>query len=436
MSFELKKKIFYSLCYSILFGSPYFAAAHEHHGESSEINTASSTSSHLGHDFNPQLSVMLNGGFTWTSFDMDNYFLPGFQRGNEASPMPAGFSINEAEVNIQSNIDPYFRGNLTIALHQDEHKVDFEMEEAFIETISLPYGFKLKAGRFFSGIGYLNYHHTDQWDFVDAPLIYRAFFNNQYFDDGVQAIWTTCIAPLPFYWEIGTEAFPGRNFPAAGSGNHIGSASLFTHIGNSFNENHRWRFGISFLHTKPSERTGFILGDHGHGHHQEDDDGEDFSHDSYNFSGSSTTIGTDFVWKWMPHYNPCQRQLILQAELYHRHEEGIIALAEEELSSLHSHQNGWYGQIIYKFLPRWRMGYRYDRLWSDNSGGNEEVLMETLLLPDNYHPHQNTIMIDFSPSEFSKIRLQYNLDHSQPILNKQTSLQFIVNLGSHAEHPF
>ncbi|MBN9286894.1 MAG: hypothetical protein BGO43_04935 [Gammaproteobacteria bacterium 39-13] len=427
MSSHSNKKLFYAVCCSILWCSPYSGIAHE--GVMPEINSGSS---YFGHGFNPQLSVMLNGGFTWSSFDADNYYLPGFQRGNEASIMPAGFAINEAEVNIQSNIDPYFRGNLTIALHQDSHKIEFEMEEAFIETLSLPLGLRLKAGRFFSGIGYLNYHHTDQWDFADPPLVYRAFFNNQYFDDGVQATW---IAPVPFYWEIGTEVFPGRFFPAAGSGNHIGSASIFSHIGDDFNESHSWQWGVSYLHTKPSERQAFILGDHGHGHPHDHDTDHHHHSDSYNFSGSSSTIGTDLIWKWAPFGNARERQLILQTELYHRHEDGIIAL-DEEISSLHSHQNGWYGQAIYKFMPRWRVGYRYDRLWSNNDGGDEEVLTETLLLPDSYHPYQNTFMIDFSPSEFSRIRLQYNLDHSQPILNKQTMLQFIVNMGSHGAHPF
>jgi len=383
------------------------------------------------HSFNPQLSVVLNGGFTWSSFDPDDYYLPGFQRGNEATITSPGFAINEAELNIQSSIDPYFYGNLTIAMHQHSHDTEFDLEEAYIRTQSLPYGFALKAGRFYSGLGYLNHHHKHQWDFVDAPLIYRAFFNNQYYDDGMQLLW---IAPTPVYWELGTEAFPGRNFPAAGSGNHIGSVSLFTHIGDDFGQNISWLWGISYLHTGPSEREALLQGGHNHHHDHEHEHGH--SHDDFVFSGKSNTIGMDAILKWAPNGNACSQQLTLQGEIYHRNENGEVALDADEASSLKSNQNGFYAQAIYKFMPRWRVGLRYDRLWSSNQGNDEEVLTETYLLPNGYHPHQVTAMIDFSPTEFSRIRFQHNQDHSLPTLNKQYMLQFIVNLGAHGAHDF
>jgi hypothetical protein len=46
-------------------------------------------------------------------------------------------------------------------------------------------------------------------------------------------------------------------------------------------------------------------------------------------------------------------------------------------------------------------------------------------------------MLEFDPSEFSQIRLQYSSDHSNP---EQTVarwyLQFIVTLGAHAAHNY
>ena len=63
------------------------------------------------------------------------------------------------------------------------------VEEAYIRTTDLPDGLTLKAGRFLSGIGYLNERHAHDWIFSDAPLPYRAFLNNQYGDDGVQLRW-------------------------------------------------------------------------------------------------------------------------------------------------------------------------------------------------------------------------------------------------------
>ncbi len=420
-------KLIYSLLFSGLFTAPVLVLAHDDHNHK-EGESHSHTV--LGHSFNPQLSLVLDSGFTWTDFNANNYFLPGFQRGNEATILGAGFALNEAELNIQSTIDEYLYGNFTLAFHQHSNHIEYDIEEAFIKTLTLPYNLTLQAGRFYSGIGYLNYHHRDQWDFADVPLIYRAFFNNQYFDDGVQLTWT---APTPFYWQFGAEAFPGNYFPAAGGGDHIGSMSLFTHIGDLEHKFHRWQLGLSYLHTKPSERESLILGGHGDEHHHGAE--EEHHHDEYAFSGNSNTLGIDAIWKWAPQGYNCHQLFTFQGELFHRHEDGLVALGDE-LSSLDSTQNGGYIQAVYQFLPKWRVGYRYDRLWSDNDGSVEEVLNETLLLPDNYDPHQNTFMIDFSPSHYSRIRLQYNQDHSQPELNKQVMLQFIVNMGAHGEHPF
>jgi hypothetical protein len=48
-----------------------------------------------------------------------------------------------------------------------------EMEVAEIETTCLPWGLKLKGGKFFSDFGYINAQHAHQWDFTDQPLIYQ-----------------------------------------------------------------------------------------------------------------------------------------------------------------------------------------------------------------------------------------------------------------------
>jgi hypothetical protein len=99
------------------------------------------------------------------------------------------------------------------------------VEEAFIQTLGLGYGFSLKAGRFFCGIGYIKEQHPRSWDFVDAPLAQRAFLGgNNNGDDGVQLKW---VAPAPFFPELGAEAGRGRAFPGADRNkNGINSSAL------------------------------------------------------------------------------------------------------------------------------------------------------------------------------------------------------------------
>ena len=107
-------------------------------------------------------------------------------------------------------------------------------------------------------------------------------------------------------------------------------------------------------------------------------------------------------------------------------------------------QKGLYAQLVYQFMPQWRLGVRYDWLSSDNelrvvdAGGLDpnEVLEETALNSNGYDPDSWSLMADWSPSEFSRLRLQYNRDKSRPVVDNQWTLQYIMSLGSHGAHEF
>jgi hypothetical protein len=54
-----------------------------------------------------------------------------------------------------------------------------------------------------------------------------------------------------------------------------------------------------------------------------------------------------------------------------------------------------------------------------------------------YSPSRNTAMVDYSPSEFSRFRVQYARDASRPNeIDNQFSLQYIMSLGAHGAHTF
>ena len=54
-----------------------------------------------------------------------------------------------------------------------------------------------------------------------------------------------------------------------------------------------------------------------------------------------------------------------------------------------------------------------------------------------YRPKRTTAMVDWSPSEFSRLRLQYARDESQQgLTDKQVSLQYVMTLGAHGAHRF
>ena len=161
--------------------------------------------------FNPAISLILSGLYTRTSQDPADYTITGFPLPEDAEigPGTRGFSLAETELTFSASIDPWWRGAASIALTPDNA---VELEEAFVQTTALGNGLTLKAGRFFSGVGYLNPQHAHVWDFVDAPLAYQAMLGGQFGDDGLQLNW---LAPLDTFVELGAEVGRGRGFPGS-----------------------------------------------------------------------------------------------------------------------------------------------------------------------------------------------------------------------------
>ena len=122
--------------------------------------------------FNPEISLILSGNYTRLSKNPDERRFQGLMpSGGERLPETRSFNLGESELSLSANIDPFFRGNFRLAIAPDN---SIGIEEASIQTLGLGNGLNLKAGRFLSGVGYLNEHHPHEWDFSDAPLPYQA----------------------------------------------------------------------------------------------------------------------------------------------------------------------------------------------------------------------------------------------------------------------
>jgi hypothetical protein len=354
--------------------------------------------------FNPAIGVVLDGKYGIFSKNPATYSIPGFALGESATPGDRGFSLGESELNFQANIDPALYGNLTLAV---EGSGTVSVEEAFIQTTSLPYGFTARAGRFFSGIGYMNEQHAHTWDFADTALPYRAFLDTQFGDDGVQLRW---LAPTDFFLEFGTEAFRGDSFPAGGQASRFaGAYSGFAHAGTDVNESSSVRGGVSYLHTKAAER--------------ESGPGPDL------FSGTGDLWIFDTVYKWAPNGNPVNTNFKLQGEYFLSNQNGTFN------SLAHSGtQTGWYLQAIYQFMPQWRIGLRHDEVHASDPG--EAFTGTALDTLGGVTPRRNSIMADYSTSEFGRFRVQYNNDQSRPKTDHQFLLQYTVSFGAHGAHQY
>lgn len=134
-----------------------------------------------------------------------------------------------------------------------------------------------------------------------------------------------------------------------------------------------------------------------------------------------------------------ERNLKLQFEYFNREDEGNLTLLNSdplESSTLDSQQDGWYAQAIWQFARSWRTGLRYDRLDSDNKGSDTDVLDEAGLLSYGHTPERASVMAEWVPSEYSRIRLQYNRDDSYQVSDDQVYLQYTFSIGSHGAHAF
>jgi hypothetical protein len=365
---------------------------------------------------------VLQGRYANLSQDPGGFAIHGFAPGGEIGPGRRGFSLGESEIGISANVDDKFAGNLVVALSPEN---TVSVEEAYGVFLGAPFGVRPKFGRFFSGVGYLNEQHQHVWDFIDAPLAYQAFLGGQYANDGVQVKW---LAPIDHFFELGAEAGNGDSFPGgARNKNGIGSGAVYAHTGGDIGASHSWRAGVSYLRTRTEDRA----------YAQTDVFGSDAQ---VGFNGSSRLAIADFVWKWAPNGNARQTNFKLQGEYFRRKESGELtydldgALGLSSTSAYASRQSGWYVQGVYQFMPTWRVGVRYDRLGrgSVDYGANAAYLESTA-----FDPERVSAMIDWTPSEFSRVRLQFAQSKTRPdVTDNQWFIQYILSLGAHGAHKY
>lgn len=386
-----------------------------------------------GNEFNPAISLILDGRYAQYHDPLE---LPGFQMGPESELPAEGFSLGHSELTLSANVDDRFYGSASLAIHEHDGTTEVELEEAFLETLGLGYGATVKFGRFLSNIGYLNSQHEHAWSFYDAPLIYTALFGKTLYDDGVQARW---LAPTNFFLELGAEWTRGDSFPGGENDGNEGKA-LFIKLGDDLGQTASWQLGASAYTTRFAERSG-----DGHAH---EDHGHDADHSAELIfeDGDVDLYGVDAVFKWSPSGQPRQQQLVLQAEYFQRKESAISHFSEEADSleaDYDGEQSGYYVQAVYRFRPQWQTGIRYDEVKPDNefveldaAGIDMEEFLEETELGSDETITRNSVMLAYSPSEFSRIRLQYNHRDWGENRDDLWVLQYTMSLGSHGAHSY
>lgn len=384
--------------------------------------------------FVPDISLILDCSYLHRNHNDDRMapmIIPGLIYDSEEMTGRQGFNLNYGELTIYSIVDPYF--DLFSSLEFSEH--GFEIEEAYFTTRSLPLGFQLKGGKFLSHFGRINEQHTHYWDFYDTPLLNRAFFGeHQLNEKGIKLTW---VAPFDYYFMLGGEILQGENHASFG---HDGFSEptgiacvpsgtwpslLVSYIKTSFDiENLVMLFGFS------NARGGTRI------NNKIDD--EDITGEAVD--ATTNIAGADVTLKYLFNSIQC---ISLQAEYLYRNMNGDKYIREGSgmvgKYSLDSRQAGLYTQLVGRLSKRTRAGIRIDMITQNDItlSGADQCLPNTML--------RYSAMIEYNPTEFSRLRLQYNHDLSRyeiitDGLSRSTIneiiLQINITIGAHGAHAF
>jgi hypothetical protein len=379
-------------------------------------------------------------------------------------PNQRGFTVQGAELNLQGAVDPYFRGNANILFSIDSGGESFvELEEAWLESVALPGNFQIRAGQLMSDFGRINTLHTHAWGFVDSPLVSaRLLGPDGLRNPGARLSW---LAPTPFYSELflGIQNSHGEtasSFRSSGhSHGHEDEEGL--PFGYRHADNDRGVRGLGDLLFTPRYALSFdltdsqtlLLGVSGA-----------FGPNSSGGEGDTMTqiYGADFYWKWKPAdghggfpFVSFQTEVMLRRyELgeFDWDEDGDGLLSEGELEDTTTGlpavlgaetvtDYGFYSQLLYGFRKGWVAGVRFDYVGNRKADYEEldlaldgDVLGRDALRAQRWRVSPN---LTWYPSEFSKIRLQYNYDDRRQLGEDHSVwLQFEFLLGAHAAHKF
>ncbi len=390
--------------------------------------SAFAQSAKLGaNSLNPSVSLTLEGQYADFGRDPHDYQLSGFTLVGEAAELGEnGPSLGHSELVIAASVDHLFTGQMTLGIAEHEGEIELELEEAFVETLGLGVGFTLKMGRFLSGVGHHNERHAETWDFADAALIQRGLWGEVYYDDGVSVKW---VAPTPVYLELATELLAGRGF-VGGHGHEEGedeaeeeeaeaptiNARMYrVRVGFDAGASHSFLFGASYHDVATLQR---VIGDIEH------------------HEGTSTTQGLSFVYKWSPDGNLAQRHINVIFEHFARDEDGALEMDPDVEGTVERELSGWYLQANWLFTRQWRVGARFEALSSSLGGTNTALLAASGYASGGHDPRKTSVVLDWLPSEFSRVRLQIARDESTQDVFTEVRLGYTFSIGAHGGHAY
>ena len=378
--------------------------------------------------------TLAGGGKTYLNISFDGMFaaaastakhLDALEVGDH-DPQQRGFNARNTELALDGAVDPYFEGFANIVFKLDNgNETSVEVEEAFLQTTTLPWNLQLKGGQFFTVFGRNNPQHPHVWDFADAPLVNgRLLGSDGLRGVGAQISW---VAPLPWYAQLslaiqngnGNTGFSFRN--RGGDGTFYGRTTFDRLLRGPQDLVFAPRLETSFDLSPTQTLVAGVSGA--------------FGPNDTGATAKTQIYGADVFYKWKPTNAEGGWPFVKwQSEAMLRRFEAGRGV--DDAFPVRETFNDWgvYSQVVWGFHKGWSAGVRGDFLHMENSAFTDD--------PERQSRWRISADLTYFPSEFSKLRLQYNHDilKANDFLGGSSAdsvfLQFEFALGAHAAHKF
>jgi hypothetical protein len=378
--------------------------------------------------------ITIGGGKNYMNMSFDGMFalagssardLDHIEVGDH-DPQQRGFNARNIELAFDGAVDPYFEGFANIVFKLDnDNGTDIEVEEAFMQTTNLPFNLQLKGGQFFAAFGRINPTHPHTWDFADDPLVHGLFLGPDGLRGvGAQISWTL---PTPWYSQLLLGVQNGRGSTAYSFRNPGDNGIFFDRMTTDremrglgdFVWIPRWENSVDLSPTQV-----ILAGVSGA-----------FSSNDTGAHSHTQIYGGDFLYKWKSAKAEGGFPFVKwQTEVMYRRFEAGRGMDETFPVAETFHDWGMYSQLLWGFKKGWVAGVRGDYVDMQDSRFTDSF--------DRQSRSRISADLTWYPTEFSKIRLQYNhdfLEETYFLAGRDADsvfLQFEFILGAHGAHKF
>jgi hypothetical protein len=306
------------------------------------------------------------------------------------SDRPGGFDFwaRSLELNAAASVDPFAKGWVVANASVDSATGEstFGIEEAALQTTSLPGNLTLTAGRFFGEFGRLGYIHDHELPFVNRPLALDNYIGGESRTDGGQLNW---LVPVAHYISITAgvgDQFGGDSPNPNNPGNkrEFGGLNFWGRASTSFDLTDNWsaEAGISGLwNPKTEDRGGAFVQPNG----------------STLTEKERRLAGLDFKLSYVPLRNNQFNSFTWGTEILFSDNnflfdpDGVPLNGDEHRGDVNS--LGLYSYVSYKWSRQWSAGFLFDYVQSAQNHDDETFA---------YSP-----FITFALSHWNQLRLQY-----------------------------